>query len=354
MANNCLVDFRIAGNEENVRGFIAICNGAGPNVFGRVYSLIPEESSVQRSEKDLSLISIFVQGDVAWSIKEGMIDAKPIGLETLCENMDLVVEGYSSEPGNGFQEHILCNKGELVIEDVVDYHEFYLDEMSPADVEDLSREEQVPVEALYHFAEANDGIYEQGGFGSDFGLYENLLGYFEDELETNKFFFDDELTFCEDKNRSCVDGYLMASRALVLDLAAQLSEKGLKQELTTMDNPSFYASLDVHTNEVSLYGGYDYFLANGEQSYASFTLPVSVQEADILRPKMEAYCQETNQHSCLDMVNSFRKEDGLSIIFPVSQKKPSLDSLCSNADKRRTEQLKFTEPLQRDAQLERS
>lgn len=177
MANNCFYQMRIAGKKESVEQLIAMLSGEAPVSLGRVFSADTEEPfTPYLSNRSIGYADI--SGDCAWSIKEAMLSPRnpSVTLATETKRLGLVVEAFSSEPGNQFQEHILINKGDILTFDRVDYQEYYLELMSEKQLAELCQEQDLTREELFSEA-AVDGMFVVGGFGDDFANFSDLSAY---------------------------------------------------------------------------------------------------------------------------------------------------------------------------------
>lgn len=178
MANNCWYQMRIAGQKESVDQFIDMLSGKGPVHLGRVFSAYTDEPfTPYPGNRGIGYAD--VSGDCTWSIKESMLPGynPSITLATEAKRLGLVVEAYSSEPGNQFQEHVLINKGDILTFDCVDYQEHYVEDMSEKELAELCEERGLTKEELLSLVNDN-GNYTVGGFGDDFANYKDLSTYF--------------------------------------------------------------------------------------------------------------------------------------------------------------------------------
>lgn len=177
MANNCWYQMRIAGQKESVDQFIDMLSGIGPVHLGRVFSAYTDEPfTPYPGNKGIGYAD--VSGDCAWSIKESMLPGSnpSVTLATEAKRLGLVVEAYSSEPGNQFQEHVLINKGDILTFDCVDYQEHYVEDMSEKELAELCEERGLTKEELLSLVNDN-GDYTVGGFGDDFANFADLSAY---------------------------------------------------------------------------------------------------------------------------------------------------------------------------------
>lgn len=174
MANNCFYDMRITGRKKNIEELIRMMQWEGEYIndgLGRIFSCeITDEVPLELAEAN-DVISIDVCGDCAWSVNSAMrvSNRRPYSLESEAKRLNLVVEVYSSEPGIGFQEHVLIDRGDVLIEDCVDYEEHWVQEYDT--IEDYNAEYDT------NFTEdmVNDnGDICIGGFGDAYGVFEHF------------------------------------------------------------------------------------------------------------------------------------------------------------------------------------
>lgn len=324
MANMCAIDMKIAGKEEAVQEMVQMLSRTGPFCeggligLGRVFTFDLDESFTERDPKNPSMISVQGFGDCANSVKCAIIDWAPHNLESECARLGVVVEIFSSETGNQFQEHFLCNKGVIEIEECVDYEEWVLSDMHPSDIEALAKEKEMTVDELW--SKLNDnGEYTVGGF-ENYCDFQDLFQYFEPELPV-RFIIDGEFHIGEDAQQRTINCYLWAVKDLVNRLKVQEAKHFPGEDLSMMDNINFYGIYDLLNDNVSLQGSY-YF---GDNNYRSFSLPLTDQEKKDLVYNMELYCTWKNEgKSCLKMLNEVRAEDGR---LTISAMKDLLDKL---------------------------
>lgn len=172
MSNNCFYDMRISGKKKNVAELLKMMQREGEFKYdglGRIFSCdIVDDVPIEISE-DNDVIEVDVCGDCANSIKSAMCsdgECRDICLESESKRLNVVVEAYSLEPGNEFSEHILIDRGEVVIYECVDYEEH--------DIQDYESIEEYNEENGTDFTE--DMIVDEyvhiGGFGDSYGQFE--------------------------------------------------------------------------------------------------------------------------------------------------------------------------------------
>lgn len=311
MANNCAIDIRITGKESAVRELVQMLRWEGPYEncgLGRVFTFDLDESLTEHHPEDNSIISVQGFGDCANSIKSAIKEWSPYNLENACERLGVVVEAYSSDPRNRFQEHYFCNKGVLEAADCVLYEEYFLEDMRPEDIEELAQEKDLTVDELWAKRNHN-GEFTVGGF-ENYCEFQDVFSYFE-PVKEQKFIFEDELIPCEDSASKCINGYLWAMEPLVTALKEQEARRHQlsSEQLESMENINFYADYNVDKKTISVSGTY-YFAGNDTESFP-FNLPLSAEDTADLKEAMEQYCQKLHGKSCLEVVNERRREDGL-------------------------------------------
>ncbi len=170
MANNCLFDMRITGKKKNVTELLTMMQRKGIlykyDGLGHIFSCdILDETPIEIAE-DNDVIEVDVCGDCAWSISSALILCGDRNLKSETKRLNLVVEAYSSEPGNGFQEHMLIDRGEMIVDECVDYEEH--------DIQDYESIEEYNEENGTDFTEdmVVDEYVHVGGFGDRYMQYE--------------------------------------------------------------------------------------------------------------------------------------------------------------------------------------
>lgn len=156
MANHCDFDMLIVGDKkENVEEFVKYLNAdfdynedgvskttKADHHFFRIF----ETTEGDEEEREDGTYTIQIGGCCAWSISSCMMDGgytyyeqwmerlkenpelattfKGITLAKACEKLNLTVEIFSADAGCGFMEHIICDKGEVTLNNChTDYRE---------------------------------------------------------------------------------------------------------------------------------------------------------------------------------------------------------------------------------------
>ena len=173
MANLFDIDMKIVGDKEARTNFINALSQKDDVWMGR-------GAVIDISEEDDDYVFIF--GYCKWSIKSSLINnainmrenPKIWGVEniqsiiTLPEaskiyNVD--VEAYSEECGNCFAEHYIIEKGKIVKNENVDFHEYYLGDFDTK----KEAEEELKISITDEEWENNDYL-RVGGFDQEWNI----------------------------------------------------------------------------------------------------------------------------------------------------------------------------------------
>jgi hypothetical protein len=160
MANNAFYLMKVVGNRDNVEKFIRAMKWQGEYAeqgVGRVFN-----ADVYEQEDNYAII----EGDCAWSVVSAMRNKENHNnIEELSARLNLAIEVYCEECGFEFQEHFLVIKGDIMIDECVDWEEYA--------VEDFETKEEAEEELETTFTdeewknrEANDYRICRGGFES--------------------------------------------------------------------------------------------------------------------------------------------------------------------------------------------
>lgn len=174
MANNCFYTMKVYGKKESIEEFVRLLrwetkiDGKG---LGKTYSASPAESEMINEEVFMMIIS----GDCAWSVKSAMMGRK-ISLESETRRLGLFLEVFSEEHGCQFQEHLLINKGDVILSEAKDAACELLEEMDDSEFHALCKKYNLSPKEAEERAAMNDGYCSFGGFGDD---YETFLDYAE-------------------------------------------------------------------------------------------------------------------------------------------------------------------------------
>lgn len=149
MPNYCDYQMEVKGNQDNVLEFIKIMqsdyhiNSNGEcdcdRHFWRVF-----EANVEDKGSNGDIYYAIIGGYCAWSVVTCMCDGigsynnsyKNAGGTTLkneSKRLNLTIEVFSKEPGMCFMEHIVYKNGECLVDDCVDYYEYYTGDFESVD-----------------------------------------------------------------------------------------------------------------------------------------------------------------------------------------------------------------------------
>lgn len=174
MANECYYCMKITGKLENVREFVDFIGWEGKyknNGVGRVFGACV----INYDKYNNDVCSCTIDGDCAWSVYTSMIDnERRDNLCTMSNKLNVIVEVFSQEPGCAFQEHYVIIKGDLDVDECVDwqYH----------DVSTYDSLENYNNECGTSFTEdmiGENGDIEVGGFGDNFCVFKNFANKFD-------------------------------------------------------------------------------------------------------------------------------------------------------------------------------
>lgn len=177
MANNCDFSMRITGGEAEIKELISMLRWEGDfkeNGLGRVYSFDVDSDVLPTDLADVYQVDGF--GDCAWSVLTAMCTEYREGapsLESETKRLGLVVEVYSSEPGCQFQEHYLFVKGDVICSECVDYQEHWVEGHDSLD----AYNEENGTSFTEDMVNENGDVCI-GGFGDDYGVFEDVSEYF--------------------------------------------------------------------------------------------------------------------------------------------------------------------------------
>ena len=141
MANICEFSMLVRGRHKDIQSFYDAMRQKGNIYMGRGADVTLEFEDNDTARIDgwckWSVASALISNAISmrqkpntWSFADGVnvANLQFITLDEACKKWNLTVEVYSQETGCCFQEHILVDKGSIVIDDCVDYNEYCIDE----------------------------------------------------------------------------------------------------------------------------------------------------------------------------------------------------------------------------------
>ena len=124
MANYCSIDGKITGRRDNVQELLdMLCweKQFKDEGLGAMYDCDYDAHDLMLAGKD-DIVEVYIFGGCRWSVLCALREEyKTPSLESETKRLNCVIELYSSEPGCQFQEHVLIDRGEVLIDDCVDY-----------------------------------------------------------------------------------------------------------------------------------------------------------------------------------------------------------------------------------------
>ena len=173
MANLCSFLMKVRGNKEDIIQFHKALNQEGKIWMGRgaETDLVFEEdgAAFMSGTCKWSVISALVDNAISmrtepnrWSFSEEDKDLEFVTLFEACKKWNLIMEVYSEECGFEFQEHFICDKGEVLCDECVDWEEY--------DIYDYETREEAEEDLNVKFTDEeweneDDGRICRGGFG---------------------------------------------------------------------------------------------------------------------------------------------------------------------------------------------
>ena len=135
MANICSFLMKVRGNKEDIIQFHKALTQEGKIWMGRGADadLTFEEdgSAFMSGWCKWSVVSALIDNAISmrieperWYHEPGEEEHEYITLYEACERWNLVMEVYSEEGGCQFQEHFICDKGDVICEDCVHWEEY--------------------------------------------------------------------------------------------------------------------------------------------------------------------------------------------------------------------------------------
>lgn len=191
MANVCFFNLNVVGTEDKVKEFCNILNGENERYFAG----IEEIEEIKRTNiintksnkfKKGNLVSVFFSGDCKWSVLTSMLedgyyrefsktDKNITNLEIETKRLELFVEVISSECGLGFMEHHIIDNGDIVLNDCVDYEEYFMEDYDNVEEFNEDTGENWTEEEFKNY---NEEYYKIGGID-----WEYVVDSLEGEVE---------------------------------------------------------------------------------------------------------------------------------------------------------------------------
>lgn len=174
MANLCSFSMMVRGEHSDIEQFYNAMNQKGNIYMGR-----GGESEINYDDEEGCA---FIDGWCKWSVQSAMVDnaismrtnpdrwywgdgVSSEGLEFItlfeaCKKWNLVMEVYSEECGCEFQEHYICDKGDVICDECVEWSEYDLEEYETKE----EAEEELGIELTDEEWANRDDRVTRGGF----------------------------------------------------------------------------------------------------------------------------------------------------------------------------------------------
>lgn len=174
MANICSFSMCVKGKHEDIESFYNAMFQKGNIYMGR-----GADADINYEDEENRA---FIDGWCKWSIQSALIDnaismrKNPDGwywgedtdksklefvtLIEASEKWNLIVEVYSEESGCCFQEHYVVDNGDLIVEDCVDYYEYYLGEYNTKE----EAEKELDIKITDEEWNSGEDYISRGGF----------------------------------------------------------------------------------------------------------------------------------------------------------------------------------------------
>lgn len=179
MPNYCYYSMCVRGTKENVEEFIKVIE-ADYNytdmkfTYKRHFFRVFEADYGEIEQMGDDDYRVTISGDCAWSVATCMLEGgyyrdikaryprefRGTTLPKESKRLNLAIEVYSEECGMCFQEHYLFDNGDTIIDECVDYNEYYIGDFnSKADAED-----ELDIEITDEEWNSGEEYIKRGGF----------------------------------------------------------------------------------------------------------------------------------------------------------------------------------------------
>ena len=182
MPNYCYYQMCVKGTKENVEEFIKVIK-AGYNYgtmefdYDRHLFRVFEADYDEIEKVDDNEYRVVISGDCAWSVSSCMLNEhfssyyncikerypnefRGTTLPLESKRLQLAIEVYSEECGEAFQEHYLFENGETIIDECVDYSEYYIGDYNSK----AEAEEDLDIDITDEEWNSGEEYIKRGGF----------------------------------------------------------------------------------------------------------------------------------------------------------------------------------------------
>ena len=186
MPNYCDYSMCVIGRKENVEEFIKVIKADYNYVtmefsYDRHLFRVFEADYDEIEQIEGDVYQVIINGDCAWSVSSCMLDSyhsyysqckekypkefRGTTLQIESERLNLDIKVFSEERGRYFQEHYIIRKGELEVDECVDWEEYFLEEYKTKE----EAEKDLGIEITDEEWE-NEEVISRGGFEWDFEI----------------------------------------------------------------------------------------------------------------------------------------------------------------------------------------
>ena len=179
MPNYCYYQMCVKGSKKNVDEFIKVINahydyGTMEFSHDRHFFRVFEANCDEIEEVDDDVYKAYISGDCAWSVSTCMLENgyykdvkerypkyfRGTTLPIESQRLNLAIEVYSEECGMCFSEHYQIVNGEMLIDECVDYEEYYIGDYNSR----LDAEEDLGIEITKEEWNSGEEYIKRGGF----------------------------------------------------------------------------------------------------------------------------------------------------------------------------------------------
>ena len=172
MANICSFVMKVRGNKEDIIQFHKALTQEGKIWMGRGadadLTFKDDGAALMGGWCKWSIVSALIDNAISmrteperWHREPGDEEREYITLYEACKRWNLVMEVYSEEGGCQFQEHFVCDNGDVICEECVDWEEYDVCEYETKEEAEEDLGEEFTDE---EWENREDGRITRGGF----------------------------------------------------------------------------------------------------------------------------------------------------------------------------------------------
>lgn len=191
MPNICNYSMRVKGKKENIEEFIKVMkadynyNTMEFTADRHMYRIFEAYLETDIEEVDDDVYAVTINGDCAWSVNSCMFDngfsyygrnkndygdkfrGTTVPIES--KRLELDIEIFSEETGCCFMEHYIVRKGDVEVDECVDYYEYYVEDYETKEEAEEDLDIKITDEE-WDNREDNDYYINRGGIEWDFEI----------------------------------------------------------------------------------------------------------------------------------------------------------------------------------------